>query len=317
MKYDLSLDGGGSKLNALLFDEKFQLIARGRGGGVNSTQNGPAVAEKSIRDALSCIPAEITEVDTVWIVFLGDREMLYRLLNERLKIGRIVNLDEASAGLLAGSGRKYGLLALSGTGSDVFNIPADAPRTVVGAWGPILGDQGSGAWIGLHAARAVVRELNGWGEKTVMTRLILEKYNIVDKPYEFVRVVHSSGAPFSVIASLTPLVGQAAREGDEVALSIIKRAGSLMAAQMNALLERAPAPGEDTITLCGGAWKSHPAMLETFEEEMAKTHPELHAQRPWFEHVVAGAMARALEMGMSSEEAHELFRKNFDKETLL
>ena len=47
--FDLSLDGGGTKLNALLFDERFQVVARGRGRGVNTTQNSPEQAEEHVR----------------------------------------------------------------------------------------------------------------------------------------------------------------------------------------------------------------------------------------------------------------------------
>ena len=50
--FDLSLDGGGTKLNALLFDERFQVVARGRGRGVNTTQNSPEQAEEHVRECL-------------------------------------------------------------------------------------------------------------------------------------------------------------------------------------------------------------------------------------------------------------------------
>ena len=316
--FDLSLDGGGTKMNALLFDERFQVVARGRGRGVNTTQNSPEQAEEHVRECLEqALPEGLTELGTVYVVFVGDARMLERVLRERVpKIGRIVFFGEDVSGLLAGSGRRTGVLALAGTGADGFHIHPDH-TTVIGALGPVLGDQGGGAWIGLQAVRAVGRDFYGWGEKTLLTRLVMEHFSADGDIWKVVDGVHSNGRPFTKVAPLAPLVGQAAASGDHVALEILTRAGYLMGVQLNALLRRDPLlPDEDTVTLCGGAWKSHPVMLESFERELHREHPELRVQKPWFEHVVAGPMDKALKAGMTREAAYELLSRSCDRECL-
>lgn len=315
---DLSLDGGGTKLNALLFDENYNIVGRGRGRGVNTTQNSPEQAERHMRECLDqALPEGLEALGTVYVVLVGDAAMLERVVRERVPhIGRFVFMGEDVSGLLAGSARKTGVLALAGTGADGFHVHEGRTK-VIGALGPVLGDQGGGAWIGLQAVRAMGRDVYGWGEKTCLTELIMHYFNADGDIWRVVSAVHEGGNPFARVAPLAPLVGQAAQRGDAVAREILTRAGYLMGVQINTLLKQDPLEvGEDTVTLCGGAWKSHPVMLEAFKAELHREHPDLKIQPPMFEHVVAGLLARALDEGYTREEAYRLLKKNCAAEWL-
>lgn len=316
MKYHLSLDGGGSKLELRLFDEEFHMLAKSRSGGVNPSQNDTAEAIKNIEACLQAIPDEIREVESLRFVFVGNKELLETALRERLTVEHMIRYRESQAGLLAGAGRRHGLLALAGTGSDVMHVSKSGDTSMVGGWGPFLGDQGSGVWIGLQALRFAVRDLDGWGEKTLLTPKILRRFGVEENPYKLIPLVRESKSSFSLIASLTTLVGDATREGDAVALAILTEAGHRMAEQMEALLEKDPAPEEDSVILCGGAWKNHPIMKNTFADVLAKSHPELTVCQPWFEPVTAGAMDLALEKGMSVDEAHAVLKECFPEDCL-
>ena len=47
-----------------------------------------------------------------------------------------------------------GILVIAGTGSNVMGRAADGTMYSAGGWGPALGDEGSGFWIGQEALRA-------------------------------------------------------------------------------------------------------------------------------------------------------------------
>ena len=312
MSVYISFDGGGSKLNGMMFDENLHLLGAGRSGGINLTQTSLEDCRANVRDCLAQLFAshEPETVDVVFYTGVGNFQLLCEETGLRAHVAQYVGTDEALGGLLAGALKREGVLALAGTGSDVFYI-SPGKRLVVGAWGPILGDDGSGTWIGQQAMRAVVRLINGWGEDTLLLSLFREAWRLKND-WQMVELVHRSPAPFRQVASATPLVGQAAARGDAVALGILREAGHLMAVQTEVLIRRAGLREDQLdITLCGGAWKAHPAMYGRYVEELRAAHPSLTARRPLFEHVCAGLARLLLERGVPREEAIRLMKAQF------
>ena len=195
----------------------------------------------------------------------------------------------------------------------------DGCNGIVGGWGIVLGDQGSGTWIGLKALRMAVRLLDGWGpasfpeEMPLFVRKILQHFDAEDNPRKMVTVVHSAPAPFPVIARLVPVIAEAAREGDPFALGLFQDAGSVLARQMLSLIERKHLQ-ETEITLCGGAWKAHAAMFQSFQDTINATRPAIEVHYPWFEHVMAGPMELMLRSGLAPEEARKKVAEAFPSE---
>lgn len=63
--------------------------------------------------------------------------------------------------LLGAHGGKPGAILIAGTGSVAEALRGDGRRCTVGGWGFPVGDEGSGAWIGLHAVRHAQAALDG------------------------------------------------------------------------------------------------------------------------------------------------------------
>jgi len=308
----LSFDGGGTKLNGIMFDEDLNLLGAGRSGGINLTQTSLEDCLANVRDCLSQVFSahKPDRVDATYYTGVGNFHLLCEEVGARVHSAQYVGTDEALGGLLAGALKREGVLALAGTGSDVFYI-SPGRRATVGAWGPILGDDGSGAWIGQQAVRAVVRTLNGWGEDTLLLPIIRDAWKLKND-WQMVEIVHRSPAPFRQVASVTPLVGRAAAQGDPVALGILREAGRLMAVQTESLIRRAELREDQLdVTLCGGAWKAHPVMYDTYVGELRANHPGLTARRPLFEHVCAGPARLLLERGATRDEAIRLMKRQF------
>ena len=310
----LTVDGGGTKLRAILFDERLRVLGEGRSGGVNTTQNTPEEVLAHVRECLDGALSNAGHIREAFAVFVGDRELFRRELRARAEVEQITIFDESQAGLLAGSGSPYGLLAIAGTGSDVFLAEPDR-RVIVGGKGSVLGDEGGGTWIGQRALQAVMRELDGWGEKTAMTGPMLERFHAGRDPWKIVTAVHGAPSPFPVVARVVPLVAQAAREGDPAALSIFREGGRLLGLQMRALLRREQTARRE-ITLCGGIWKAHPAVYESFRDTVREEFPDAVVRRPWFEHLMAGPMELLLRRGMDRDEARAQIARAFPGEIL-
>ena len=308
----LSIDGGGSKCSAICFDNQLRLIGKGLVGGINVTQTPVETCRANIAGCLDQVFASgiPDKIDTVYAILVGPFDILLDELAKRTEISDTVRFSEPMGCLLSGCLRREGLLALSGTGSDVFYLSAET-HCAVGGWGPILGDQGSGTWIGQRALEAFVKASDGWGPPTLLTGLIRKTWQL-GNDHELIGRIHQAASPFGAVASAARLAGKAASAGDRVALGIVWEAGRLLANQMICLFGKPQIPKESRdITLNGGAWKTHPAMLAGFIATVHAYRSDLTVSLPWFEPVLAGAAAFLLDRGMSRNDARTLMMQQF------
>jgi len=74
----------------------------------------------------------------------------------------------------SGTPQLDGYALIAGTGTVAARIRGGRLERVAGGRGWLLGDAGGGFWIGHAVARAVVASLDGQGQDTALTRLVLE-----------------------------------------------------------------------------------------------------------------------------------------------
>jgi N-acetylglucosamine kinase-like BadF-type ATPase len=94
------------------------------------------------------------------------------------------------------------LLLVAGTGSVAVSLCGDGRRARVGGWGSRVGDEGSGAWLGIEAARATLRAMDGRDPDGPLARAVRVAWG--DTPDDVVGRARS--APPSAFAALAPLV---------------------------------------------------------------------------------------------------------------
>ena len=136
----------------------------------------------------------------------------------------------AHAGALDG---KPGVVLIAGTG--VVALAIGALRTADG-WGPWLGDEGGGAWIGTAGLRAALRALDGRGPSTALIDAAGTRFG---PPKTWPAQLTDAAA----LASFAPDV--LAAEDDAVALAIVSAAAESLAAT-------ARAAGDGPVALVGG-----------------------------------------------------------------
>ena len=99
-----------------------------------------------------------------------------------------------------------------------------ARRRASGGWGYVLGDEGSGYWIGRAALRAVLRESDRRGAPTRCSRLLLLEHFGVSDPQDLIHEVYHANLRPAAIGALAQCVQQAFTEGDPVAIGHPARA---------------------------------------------------------------------------------------------
>lgn len=121
---------------------------------------------------------------------------------------RVLVLSDAQIALLGALGIRPGVLLLSGTGSIAIGRDAKGRWVRAGGLGPLLGDEGSGFWLGREWLRATTR-----GED-----------------FQSARRFTNSPDPVVRIARLAPRVLARARRGDRRARAIVRQAQAHLAA---------------------------------------------------------------------------------------
>ncbi len=132
---------------------------------------------------------------------------------------------------VAGTPEPDGTLLLSGTGAIAARVAGHHHRAAVAdGLGWLLGDAGSGFWIGRAAAKAAVAALDRDEPPSLLTELVLGHFLGAERGAtareSADRLVRIAQAAHMRLAELAAPVSRAAAEGDPVALGIARQAAA-------------------------------------------------------------------------------------------
>ncbi|MGV9377968.1 N-acetylglucosamine kinase [Nonomuraea sp. NPDC003707] len=137
----------------------------------------------------------------------------------------------------AGSPEPDGSLLLSGTGAVAARIVDFRLDAIADGLGWLLGDEGSGFWIGRQAVKEVVGALDRGAPPTgALAELVVEHFLGDERPAApravADRIVRLAQADHMRLAALSSLVSQAAEAGDEAALKVTREAAERLVATL-------------------------------------------------------------------------------------
>jgi N-acetylglucosamine kinase-like BadF-type ATPase len=275
MIHVLGIDAGGTKTVCQLADEHGEVLAEARRGGANLQAAGELEVEKVLYDVMEEALGDL-DVRPVAIC-LGiagvDRPDDARVVREIMKrIGykaKILVVNDALIALEAGAPQQPGVVVIAGTGSIAYGRNGQNQAARAGGWGYMLGDEGSGYWIGRAALRAVLRESDRRGPKTMLTGLLLNYYGVARAQDLIHQVYHGTLRP-SAIASLAQCVQGAFTDGDPVAIGILRGSADQLESSALSVAKRLDLGGtEFPFVLSGGMFKAVPWL----EEELTRRLP--------------------------------------------
>jgi glucosamine kinase len=182
----LAIDVGGSTSRATLVDMDGNCLGQGRNRGGNPGSNPPAEAAAAI---IAAAEAAVTEaraaldIKVAMVAIAGPRHPdVMRLMDEAFRrfglTGPLVLTGDTHAMLPSVTAALDGYCIFAGTGSGAIRVRNGDIEGVVDAAGFLLGDLGSGYWIGHQAAIAVTAALEGRGPATALTRAVLEAADV-------------------------------------------------------------------------------------------------------------------------------------------
>ena len=276
----IGIDAGGTRTTGLIAGRDATPVRSAQSSGANLHSEGEAGVERVLRDLLASLlgAAGAEPVRAICAGMAGvsrpeDIATIERVLARLLPNVPAVVVSDALVALEAGTPRAAGIVLISGTGSIAYGRDAEGRTTRAGGWGYVLGDEGSGYWLGRNALRSVVRAADGRGDTTSMTGPVLAHHG-VRTPTELVRAIAGAGAKPSAIAQLASIAGEAAEAGDPVARHLIDRGGEELAAAVASVARRLSL-SQAPLWLSGGTLQGVAALRDATLIELARVTPGL------------------------------------------
>lgn len=277
----IGIDGGGSKTHAIVADETGTAIgeATGRGSAVKpGDEEGSAeVIATVVREALESAGMSHVTPRVICIGVAGAgreaaRQALWQALVARDLAADVVVHSDFGIALDDAFGDGPGVLLISGTGSAAFGRSPAGTTARCGGWGPVIGDEGSGTWIGRRALSVVSAAADGRESQTALTGAILTAAEVNEVSD---LIPWAANASRDQIASLAPVVFSVADGGDLRANAIVSLAVEELMLHIRALAqqlfgdERAAVP----VAFTGGLLKKGSTLRKRLEHRLRSAVP--------------------------------------------
>jgi N-acetylglucosamine kinase-like BadF-type ATPase len=174
-------------------------------------------------------------------------------LRDLVSAGQVLMAHDSVTSYLGALGDRRGAVVAAGTGVVTLAVGASAVARVDG-WGNLIGDAGSGYWMGRAALDAVMRAHDGRGPETALTERVRAEFPDLEQAY-----IELQGDPGRVrrIAAYARVVAELASD-DTVARRICEDAASELAHSVITGLERVGEAETDAPVVCaiGGVVRS-------------------------------------------------------------
>jgi glucosamine kinase len=237
----VGVDGGGSSTRVYVADERAEVLFKANGAGSAVLPGAEADSAELIGTLVrnAVIDAEmghlLPRALVVGVAGVGREAQKIALQQEleRLELAdAVIVISDAEAAMADAFAEGPGILLIAGTGSIAWGRSPAGTLRRCGGWGPVFGDEGSGAWIGRKALQVIAAAHDGREPETALTGAVLTALELDEVP---AIIPWASSATPAELATLAPAVLSAAEVGDLRANTVVTMAVEELALHVRAL----------------------------------------------------------------------------------
>ncbi|WP_446215834.1 N-acetylglucosamine kinase [Micromonospora sp. IBHARD004] len=284
----VGLDVGGTSTRAAALSLDGVRLGSGRAGGGNPTSHGAERAAVELSAALRAALAEVdpSRVRAGAIGLAGAGRLLAdpagRAAFDRawhdagLRCPYAVHGD-ALVAYASGTAVPDGTVLIAGTGAIAAQVRDLRLDRTADGHGWLLGDAGSGFWLGREAVRRLLADLDqARPPGALATRVLAEltgTAEVAARPRATAEAVVQAVTrrPPVELAGLAPLVVAAAADGEPSGLDLVAEAAALLAESVNRIR---PAGASDPVVLGGGLLTGDTPLAAAARAELARRWPD-------------------------------------------
>jgi len=243
-RYVMGVDGGATKTLAAVLDLHERTLYLGHGGPSNQDAVGAQAAVRELLrgayEAIEMAGIDASELGAAVLAVAGtDTEDVARNVRAACTDAWLVVNDVVAAWATA-TGGGPGVAAIAGTGSNVFGVGgtgADARAWRAGGWGHVLGDEGSGYWLGVQSIKAALRHREASGPATALSDALPVFFGEASVEAVAARV-YSKPLTKGEIAAFAIETAKLAECGDAVARELYERGARELGEQIVAVIHQ-------------------------------------------------------------------------------
>lgn len=236
----LGVDGGGTGCRAAVADADGRILGRGEAASANIWSDPEGARASIVAAAEAALAAAgggaLDQLDAVLGLAGANVPAAVRALAGRLPFARARIETDALVALKGALGPEDGIAAAIGTGS-VYGVQRAGAVRMIGGWGFLLGDQGSGSRMGRALCEAALLAHDGLLPATPLADALLAEHGGAAALVAF-----GQGARPADFAAFAPRILAAAEAGDAIAARIVAEAEADIVRAIDTLTTDGPVP---------------------------------------------------------------------------
>jgi glucosamine kinase len=276
-RYMLGVDGGATKTLAAVLDMDTGELHIGHGGPSNQDAVGATAAVRALLEAAdeaiaeAGIPTERLAAAVLAIAGTDTGAIARNVRAIRTEDWLVVN--DVVAAWASATGAGPGVAVIAGTGSNVFGVgPHDVPWRA-GGWGHLLGDEGSGHWLGIQSIKAALDDREASGPETALSERAPAFFGL-ETVEQLAAHVYTKPLTKGEISALAVETAKLAQAGDAVARELYVRGARELGRQIGAVIEQTALQGSFPVGLIGGAFNAGAVFVEPLTGVIHEHAPE-------------------------------------------
>jgi len=302
----LLVDGGKSKTKAVIIDSSGFEIAKSLGPGLEiiGSVNGYERVVNSLRATFDKLP-EKGRFAGVAFGLNGAQapsesaDLAAKAISSLVKADRFTITSDVVMNYLGAIGNQPGIVVAAGTGAAVMAISRQGIPYRIDGDGPLIADRGSGFDIGRQGLKIAAMVDDGLPGSIALHKAMIQRFGTLENT---VNSVYSAVSPIELVASFSRSVAEAAKEGDEISIEILRCAAQDLALNVQAAARRSKLEGGPiSYSTAGGIFNIGPLLEKPFHDFVGQILPEAQYQEP-LSGAIAGAKIVALDKALGLEQ---------------
>jgi len=317
MSFVLAVDGGNSKTLAATADKDGGLLALVREGGCNYQGIGRKEAGEVLGRAISqvCRKAESRSEAACYGIAGADRDRDFEVIRKILRpinpAPEMILVNDTQLALRAGTRDGVGVALIGGAGSNCIGQGKDGRIKKAWGLGPLTGDKANASALAHDGIIAAMKGRDGRGAPTILEGLFKNALGL-EEIEDIIEADFKDSDMKIDFLSLAPLVFEAANQGDEAALSVLKSHGHAAAQAALAVMKGLFDSEEEVPLVLGGSVLQkgeNPLLKDTIKELVTEEFPNV-SFRVLDDHPLLGGVLLALDSlwGVAPKEVEDRAR---------